>query len=192
MSFSELNRQYTNENYRNRHNAFDATTINYQYSFHLIISKNILTYALPYRTMIRYRIQQGQNKMRLAALMTQQQHKQNRNKGQDKMSEIFSKRLKKIREEKKLSQADLAKKADLQTAAISHFETGKRKPSFDNLKRLVNALNVSVDYLLGREMKDAGDIAEKLFRNFEKLSTDDQQRIKDFAEFLAQKDKEQK
>ena len=129
--------------------------------------------------------------MRPAAL-TYYHYIRNRNEGQGKMSEIFSKRLKKIREEKKLSQADLAKKAGLQPAAISHFETGQRKPSFDNLKRLVNALNISIDYLLGRKIKDAGDIAEKLFRNFEKLSTDDQQRMEDFAEFLAQKDKEQK
>jgi len=107
------------------------------------------------------------------------------------MSEIFSKRLKKIREEKKLSQAELAQKADLQTAAVSHFETGQRKPSFDNLKRLADALNVSVDYLLGREIKDSGDIAEKLFRDFEKLSTNDQQKIKEFAEFLAKKDKKE-
>ena len=108
------------------------------------------------------------------------------------MPENFSERLKKIREEKGLSQSDLAKKADFQTAAISHFETGQRKPSFDNLKRLVDALNVSIDYLLGREIKDAGDIAEKVFRNFEKLSTEDQQKIKDFAEFLSQKDKQEK
>ena len=127
--------------------------------------------------------------MRPAAL-TYWYYIRNRSEGQGKMSEIFSKRLKKIREEKKLSQADLAKKAGLQPAAISHFETGQRKPSFDNLKRLANALNISIDYLLGRKIKDAGDIAEKLFRNFEKLSTDDQQRMKDFAEFLAQKDKE--
>ena len=107
------------------------------------------------------------------------------------MSEIFSKRLKHIREEKKLSQAELAQKAELQTAAVSHFETGQRKPSFDNLKRLADALNVSVDYLLGREIKDSGDIAEKLFRDFEKLSTNDQQKIKEFAEFLAKKDKKE-
>ena len=106
------------------------------------------------------------------------------------MSDIFSKRLKKIREEKKLSQADLAKKADLQTAAISHFETGHRKPSFDNLKKLADALNVSIDYLLDRELQKSGDIAQKLFRNFEKLSEGDQQRIKDFAAFLAQKDRQ--
>lgn len=107
------------------------------------------------------------------------------------MPENFSKRLKKIREEKKLSQAELAQKADLQTAAVSHFETGQRKPSFDNLKRLADALNVSVDYLLGREIKDSGDIAEKLFRDFEKLSANDQQKIKEFAEFLAKKDKKE-
>lgn len=107
------------------------------------------------------------------------------------MSENFAKRLKNIREdEKKLSQAELAEKAGLQTAAISHFETGQRKPSFENLKRLANALNVSIDYLVGREIKDSGDIAEKIFRNFEKLSTNDQQKIQEFTEFLANKDKE--
>lgn len=129
--------------------------------------------------------------MRLAASFQYYYYIRNRNKGQGKMSEIFSKRLKKIRAEKKLSQSELAQKADLQTAAISHFETGQRKPSFNNLKRLASALNVSIDYLLGREIKDAGDIAEKLFRNFEKLSADDQQRIKDFAEFLAKKEEEE-
>lgn len=106
------------------------------------------------------------------------------------MSDIFSKRLKIIREEKKVTQAELAKKADLQTAAISHFETGQRKPSFENLKRLADALNVSIDYLLGREIRESGDIAEKIFRDFEKLSMDDQQKIQEFAEFLALKDKE--
>lgn len=108
------------------------------------------------------------------------------------MSEKFSERLKKIREEKGLSQSDLAKKAGFQTAAISHFETEQRKPSFDNLKRLADALNVSIDYLLDRPIKDSGDIAEKVFRDFEKLSMDDQQKIKDFTEFLARKDKQEK
>ena len=36
-------------------------------------------------------------------------------------------------------------------AMISHFETGVRvNASADNLKKLANALNVSIDYLLNR------------------------------------------
>lgn len=107
------------------------------------------------------------------------------------MTEIFAKRLKNIREEKGITQAELAQKVDLQTAAISHFETGQRKPSFENLKKLANALNISIDYLMGREIKESGDIAEKVFRHFEKLSVDDQQKIQEFTEFLAQKDKKE-
>ena len=51
------------------------------------------------------------------------------------------------REMRGLSQAELGKKAQLQPTAISHFETGGRAPSFDNLRRLADALNVSTDYL---------------------------------------------
>ena len=36
-------------------------------------------------------------------------------------------------------------------AAISHYETGRREPDPDMLGRIANALNVTVDYLLGRE-----------------------------------------
>ena len=49
-----------------------------------------------------------------------------------------------------MSQADLADKTGLQPAAVSHFETGQRSPSFENLKKLADALSISVDYLLGR------------------------------------------
>ena len=103
------------------------------------------------------------------------------------MQENFSKRLKKVREEKGLSQAELAKVAGFQPAAISHFETGQRKPSFDNLKKLADALAVSIDYLLGRDIKRSDSLTGQLFRNFEKLSETDQQMIKDVAERLAQK-----
>lgn len=44
----------------------------------------------------------------------------------------------------------LRESLDCSLAPISHFETGTRRPSFDNLVRLVNALDVSADYLLGR------------------------------------------
>lgn len=48
------------------------------------------------------------------------------------------------------SQEKLAKKADLSAAAISHFETGKRLPSFENLVKLADAFDVSIDRLIGR------------------------------------------
>jgi transcriptional regulator with XRE-family HTH domain len=106
------------------------------------------------------------------------------------MAEIFSERLKKIRESKKLSQSDLGKKTGLQSAAISHFETGQRKPSFDNLKKLADALSVSIDYLLGRDVTQSSNATQKLFRDFEKLSLDDQEVIERMAKVLLNKNQD--
>lgn len=49
-----------------------------------------------------------------------------------------------------MNQVDLARKTRLKQSAISQFETGRRIPSFHNLRRLADALEVSADYLLGR------------------------------------------
>ena len=48
-----------------------------------------------------------------------------------------------------MTQAELAKAAGLQPAAVSHFETGHRLPSAANLRKLCRALDCSADYLLG-------------------------------------------
>ncbi len=58
--------------------------------------------------------------------------------------------LKNCRQEKNLNQIELAQKTSLHQTAISHFEAGSRKPSFDNLIKLADALEVTTDYLLDR------------------------------------------
>ena len=87
-------------------------------------------------------------------------------------SEDFGQRLKTVREMRELSQAELAEKARLQPSAVSHFETGTRKPSFDNLRRLADALKVTTDYLLGRvdEPTAVTAGADAHFRDYELLS----------------------
>ncbi len=91
------------------------------------------------------------------------------------MPQTFPERLKSVREQRGMSQLDLAQKAGLQPTAISHFETGSRSPSFDNLRKLADALSVNTDYLLGRseETALAGPKADSLFRDVEKLSAQD-------------------
>lgn len=61
-------------------------------------------------------------------------------------SEIFQERLRAAREMRKWSQAELATRADMPPSSIAHFENGPRKPSFDALRRLANALDVTTDY----------------------------------------------
>src|SRR5215471_16275277 len=102
------------------------------------------------------------------------------------MSAKFPDRLREARDQRKLSQSELAEKAGLQPSAISHFETGRRSPSFDNLKALSEALQVSTDYLLGRVDSPhlSGAVADQLFRHAEKMSREDLDTLTGFAAML--------
>ena len=110
------------------------------------------------------------------------------------MSDIFPERLRNARQMRELSQSDLAEKTGLQPSAVSHFETGRRAPSFDNLKVLSDALQVTTDYLLGRVDQPhlTGTVATQLFRHAEKMSTTDLDTLTSFAEMLAKKSKDKK
>ncbi|MDC0740953.1 helix-turn-helix domain-containing protein [Polyangium mundeleinium] len=105
-------------------------------------------------------------------------------------SEVFPERLRRARELRQLSQADLASRARLQPSAVSHFETGTRKPSFDNLRRLADALQVSTDYLLGRTDAIGGaPTADILYRDIERLSATDRDFATDMVAKLAARNK---
>jgi transcriptional regulator with XRE-family HTH domain len=104
--------------------------------------------------------------------------------GSSQPSNIFPTRLRQARELRDLNQGDLADRAGMQASAISHFETGNRKPSFDNLRRLADALDVTTDYLLGR-VSDVGATAaaDRLHRDIQKLKATD----RSFAEDMIQR-----
>ncbi|MBS0155162.1 MAG: helix-turn-helix transcriptional regulator [Nitrospira sp.] len=106
-------------------------------------------------------------------------------------SEVFSERLRICREQRDLTQADLAAESRMQPSAISHFEAGTRRPSFDNLRRLANALEVSTDYLLGRtdKIESVGATTDALFRDLSKLTSDDQDLARNFIAHLAERGK---
>ena len=103
-------------------------------------------------------------------------------------SAVFPGRLRTAREKRKLSQGGLASHAGFQASAISHFETGSRKPSFDNLRRLADALDVTTDYLLGR-VTDAQALAgaDMLLRDLDRLTTADRNIAEKFLKMLADK-----
>lgn len=65
----------------------------------------------------------------------------------------FARRLRLTRETRGLTQLQVAERTGLKPAAVSHFETGQRRPSLMNLRRLCDALRVSSDYLIGRAVQ---------------------------------------
>ena len=72
----------------------------------------------------------------------------------------FSQRLKKLRADKHLTQAQVAKRVGVTASMVSSYETDIRLPSYDVMISLADLFGVTVDYLLCREEKRFLDISE--------------------------------
>mgnify|MGYP000158889329 CR=1 FL=1 len=63
--------------------------------------------------------------------------------------DIFSRRIKELREEKNLSMRQLAEEIGISHVAISYYESSKREPTLTVLQAYAKYFNVTVDYLIG-------------------------------------------
>lgn len=75
----------------------------------------------------------------------------------------FGNILKKIRQDKNLTQEDLAKKLNISRSNIANYENDKNMPSVDILEKLSKIFDCSIDYLLGKSN----------IRNPEKINIED-------------------
>ena len=79
---------------------------------------------------------------------------------------IIAERIKQKRTELKMTQRDLAKAAQTTPATISAYEKAQKKPSIDNMMKIAEVFNVSIDWLCGKEsakvIKTLRDVAEVL------------------------------
>ena len=71
----------------------------------------------------------------------------------------FSQRLKQLRLDKHLTQAQVAKRVGVTASMVSSYETDIRIPSFEVMVRIADLFGVTVDYLLCREDKRFLDIS---------------------------------
>ncbi|MCL6479900.1 MAG: helix-turn-helix domain-containing protein, partial [Peptococcaceae bacterium] len=62
----------------------------------------------------------------------------------------FGERLKKIRMERGLRQEDIGKIVHVGKSAVSQWENNIHVPDLETVTKIANALNIPVDYLLGR------------------------------------------
>lgn len=65
---------------------------------------------------------------------------------------MVGKRLKEVRIKRGFSQQALGDIIGVTKVSICGYENGTRVPTIDNLIKLSNTLDVSIDYLLGREV----------------------------------------
>ena len=61
----------------------------------------------------------------------------------------FGDRITLVRKQKKLSQSELGKLAKVSGDIVGKYERNEMKPSIETARRLANALNVTLDYLVG-------------------------------------------
>ncbi|NOU96479.1 helix-turn-helix domain-containing protein [Paenibacillus sp. LMG 31456] len=62
----------------------------------------------------------------------------------------FGNRIVELRNEKRLTQEELARKLEITRASLSHYENNRREPDHGTTQKIANFFNVSVDYLLSR------------------------------------------
>jgi transcriptional regulator with XRE-family HTH domain len=66
-----------------------------------------------------------------------------------KSTTTFGKRLTEVRKAKKFSQDELAKKLNVHGAVIGRYERDEVKPSIETAAAIADAIEVSLDYLVG-------------------------------------------
>ncbi|MBP1917220.1 transcriptional regulator with XRE-family HTH domain [Lederbergia galactosidilyticus] len=113
--------------------------------------------------------------------------------------DMFSKRLKLLRTNKKLTQQNMANFLGITRQGYAKYETGQSEPDNETIKKLADFFDVSTDYLLGRtdkpnEEKTAEEIYEDpdfqyAMRSAQGLSEESKQKVFDFIEMMKEVEK---
>ena len=102
-------------------------------------------------------------------------------------------KIREIREEKGLSQKELASKLGVSPTNIYNYEVGRTEPNIEMLVKIADILQVSIDYLLERS-DDFGTITvnntltreeQRLLNAFNKLNDVTREKLIEDAEFYA-------
>lgn len=102
------------------------------------------------------------------------------------MARFFNKNLKLIRQQKNISQQELADKLKLDRSTISRWENNEMDATVENAIQVANILDISIADLLGKDMSkqenNSFDEYAILFDKYKTLSEDDKELIKNIIE----------
>ncbi len=83
------------------------------------------------------------------------------------MEVLFAKRLKELRKERNLTQTEVGEYLGYGYTAIANYESGRNRPSYEDLIKLCVLFHVSTDYLIGysdtRKQQEIEKQAKRLF-----------------------------
>lgn len=102
------------------------------------------------------------------------------------MGDNFNDNLREARLKSGLSQKELSENIGVAKSTYSLYESGKREPNVDTIKKIASILNVSADTLLGLDNEPV-TIAAHFDGN--EYTEDELNEIRQFAEFVKNKRK---
>tara|TARA_B100000965_G_scaffold406418_1_gene445231 strand:- start:1413 stop:1739 length:327 start_codon:yes stop_codon:yes gene_type:complete len=90
----------------------------------------------------------------------------------------FGQKLAFCRKEQRLSQAEIGKRSGVNGDIVGKYERDEMKPSIDTAKKLADALEVSLDYLVGdAELKILDKKTMQRLEDIERLPEEDKNNI---------------
>lgn len=102
----------------------------------------------------------------------------------DDMLKEIGARIKQARQNKHMSQMDLAEASGLSTSFISNVEMGRQSMNIRALIAISNALNVSTDWLLRNDTQAALSISsEEIYRELQDCNPQEREAILKLVEY---------
>jgi Predicted transcription factor, homolog of eukaryotic MBF1 len=108
---------------------------------------------------------------------------------------MFSVRLKELREDRKISQKQLAEMLSVSQQTVAKWETAKATPNPQTVVKLANVFDVSADYLLGNAAEKPyeptnDDIKFALFHGADDITDEMYEEVKRYAEYIKTRTKD--
>jgi len=75
---------------------------------------------------------------------------------------VLGYRIRRLRKEKMMSQAELGRLIGVSKVSVSGYESGNRVPSIPILEKIIDVLESSADYILGREVNAVCEDDDKI------------------------------
>ena len=89
----------------------------------------------------------------------------------------FGERLISVRKKKSLSQADIGKMINISGDAYGRYERNEVKPTIEMATKVANALEVSLDYLVGKTNLELDNYTLKRIEAISKMSDTDKDHV---------------
>ena len=100
---------------------------------------------------------------------------------------ILGERIAMLREERRLSQSALARLMRSSQSAVSQIESGERNPSYETLRQIARALDVSLAHLMGADVESLHEDEKAHFRLLRSLPAEARKELEQFVQFLRQR-----